>query len=468
MRIREPVLLLLFSLARASEVIESRVHPTTVHYRASPLVRDDHRRLGELGQREPLRITPYYAVDALTELTAALAVRVADELIPAGIARWSRALAVDRVEGPLRLDRPCESFFYDTDGCVGVCHTLKDHVACGEATVADAHFGAARACTTCVGPDCADASSECDASAAGAGANETDFLLYVTATQTERCVAGSAAYAGRCFVDQRDRPIAGALNLCPESLAHASDDERRVIVLHELAHALGFSAASIAYFRHANGTVRTARDACGAPALATIAACPDGTTDRTVRWPADSLALSEGPRGGGAPVARLVTPAVRAAARRHFACDALAGAELENQPSTEAGSGTRWGSHWEERAHNEEVTSKSPQEQLRSLDRSRRGLAIVAVVLAPFSHPHDACFPCRGAAVARTDLTVVTHTEEVTSGKTLKTSRGRSHRSCRGLAIVAVVLAPFSHPHDACSPCRGAPRQNPARAARPR
>eukprot|EP00854_Cymbomonas_tetramitiformis_P003386 gene3386-4262_t len=51
-------------------------------------------------------------------------------------------------------------------------------------------------------------------------------------------------------------------------------------------------------------------------------------------------------------VYHLVTPAVRDAARRHFGCDDLAGAELENQPTS---AGRLLGSHWEMRLFNGEV-----------------------------------------------------------------------------------------------------------------
>ena len=51
-------------------------------------------------------------------------------------------------------------------------------------------------------------------------------------------------------------------------------------------------------------------------------------------------------------VARIVTPRVRQAARNHFGCEDLEGAELESQPT---GSCRLSGSHWEQRAFETEV-----------------------------------------------------------------------------------------------------------------
>ena len=71
--------------------------------------------------------------------------------------------------------------------------------------------------------------------------------------------------------------------------------------------------------------------------------CPTGIT-QNVRVPSAATVAVTWERGG--KVARLVTPRVRSVARDLFGCAALAGMELENQPTTTAAC---WGSHWEQR-----------------------------------------------------------------------------------------------------------------------
>lgn len=133
------------------------------------------------------------------------------------------------------------------------------------------------------------------------------------------------------------------LNAAPEAFA-----EQRAVAIHELFHALGFSASSWAYFRNADGTPKTPRDANGQPVFTTYT-CPDGVA-RTVQVPANNtlqVALERGVK-----VTRIVTPKVVSVARDIFGCDSLTGAELENHPTS---AGACFGSHWEMRNFVNEV-----------------------------------------------------------------------------------------------------------------
>jgi hypothetical protein len=96
---------------------------------------------------------------------------------------------------------------------------------------------------------------------AGTGIADTDFAVYVFAASTAKCTGGTMAYAATCQRDQFDRPVLGAINICPNQIDVNSLDAQLMVVLHELAHALVFSASSWPLFRlsDANRTPRTPR-----------------------------------------------------------------------------------------------------------------------------------------------------------------------------------------------------------------
>lgn len=139
-------------------------------------------------------------------------------------------------------------------------------------------------------------------------------------------------------------------SLVPYQLNPAPDDfeAQRLVAIHELFHALGFSASSWALFRNPDGTPKTPRDQYGRP-VATKYSCPDGVVAQ-VQVPASNtleVALER-----GVNVTRLVTPKVASVARDIFGCNSLKGAELEFHPTTE---GSCFGSHWEMRNFVNEV-----------------------------------------------------------------------------------------------------------------
>jgi Leishmanolysin len=71
------------------------------------------------------------------------------------------------------------------------------------------------------------------------------------------------AYAADCQRDQMDRPIFGLINFCPLSLPSTQDSGYLGVIqttMHELMHALGFTARSWPLFRDAAGNPLTPRD----------------------------------------------------------------------------------------------------------------------------------------------------------------------------------------------------------------
>lgn len=150
------------------------------------------------------------------------------------------------------------------------------------------------------------------------GVPNSDFHIYVTARPT----AGSTiAWALTCQTDQYGRPTAGHINFGP---ALVSTDSRQLplqlsTAIHELTHALGFSASGFGTWL-APGTTRTA-------------------VYSNVVWSG---------RLNGNSVKAIITPNVAAAASAQFGCLSWttmpAGGLLEDYGS----SGTS-GSHWKKR-----------------------------------------------------------------------------------------------------------------------
>ena len=110
----------------------------------------------------------------------------------------------------------------------------------------------------------------------------------MTAEDTATCQASTSTlgYASPCKYDQFDRPILGHINYCPLAMATASSNIAVAAGKHELAHALGFTSGTFAYFRDPTTSPlapRTTRDAAGTPP-SSAKVCADGNT-RTVVTP---------------------------------------------------------------------------------------------------------------------------------------------------------------------------------------
>ena len=186
------------------------------------------------------------------------------------------------------------------------------------------------------------------------------------------CGGHSLALGASCALDQWDRPVIGFINVClkeepdtsplelddlvtkafknangfqPTKLPNATvpEDHQRVdpttILVHELAHTLGFDSYLFKFFR--NGT--TGEPLTPRPFGTALVQCPMDDHPSEVRgFPSDKV-LKIGLKENGETYFDIVTPRVAQVARNHFDCQSLAGARLENFESTCVGS------HWDER-----------------------------------------------------------------------------------------------------------------------
>jgi hypothetical protein len=175
-----------------------------------------------------------------------------------------------------------------------------------------------------------------------------------TINATSICSGDSLAAASFCSTDQYDRPTAALLHICVDgTFFYASKRQRNVLTLmHELGHALGFNALSMAHFRHPDGSPYTPRTPEGD--------IPDSTIEctglaskpswATVALPSQDILQFRTVRGG-VRVAELVTPSIVQVVRNQFDCQFLTGAELESGeglPLAGEGQGCI-GDHWERR-----------------------------------------------------------------------------------------------------------------------
>ncbi len=147
-------------------------------------------------------------------------------------------------------------------------------------------------------------------------------------------------------MDQFDRPIAGTINMCLDSInidpddIHGDDNIKLSVntVVHEVSHILGMLGAIMPYmWDTSTKEPRTKR-----PIYARNVQCVDGEIQtvaipdtNTLQFQSNNEQIS----------AILVTPKVRTVARNHFNCRDLDGAQLENTPT----SAYCYGSHWDER-----------------------------------------------------------------------------------------------------------------------
>ena len=99
----------------------------------------------------------------------------------------------------------------------------------------------------------------------GSGVTGYDFVLYITADQSECPVAvdgaQTVAFARSCQTEMvQDRPVAGTINFCPDGVQNRDADFAFAVSKHEILHALGFASFLFALWRDpATNQPRTAR-----------------------------------------------------------------------------------------------------------------------------------------------------------------------------------------------------------------
>jgi leishmanolysin-like peptidase len=203
-----------------------------------------------------------------------------------------------------------------------------------------------QACVECRGRGSGGECSPGNPAKDGQGVPSTDFVLYISANQSQ-CPKDSEAtvlaFASACQLEaSQDRPIAGYINFCPTALKDTDNAYVYCVAKHEMLHALAFSSQLFPYWRHQNGEPRTLRISSGEP--------PNNDSDSPV---ADSsmvktLTYNSWRTAGTGPVQHtvtaLVTEAILREGRAHFGYPELQGVELENQ----GGDGTAL-QHWEKR-----------------------------------------------------------------------------------------------------------------------
>jgi len=176
------------------------------------------------------------------------------------------------------------------------------------------------------------------------------------------CTGEYLAAASYCSTDQYDRPTAALLHICIDDSFFDPKHLRRNIMtlIHELGHALGFNALSMAHFRRPDGTPYTPRNEHGEIPDSTVECTgpEDEHQFATLPLPSEEVLKFRNVRGG-VRVAEIVTPSVVQVVRNQFDCQLLTGAELESSEGSPLsvkveGAGCI-GDHWERRLFSSDV-----------------------------------------------------------------------------------------------------------------
>eukprot|EP00899_Mesostigma_viride_P025645 jgi/Mesvir1/6265/Mv19974-RA.1 len=211
------------------------------------------------GVPQPLRIHPVYQLSGLSPHQAAF---VEKKLIPAALRYIESILRVRRpVRGRLLLTRECEEARMTAEEGVIQCLRFASH-HCLSGTLEDRFFdplvckqlNRVAATGSVVHTQCTNIPH-----ARGnlpVGTPNADFILLVTSKDSADCYESRLATAGHCLLDQdTDRPVAGNINFCLPRLSNDASDwnEQLHHTIHELLHALGFSASLFPFFRDERG-----------------------------------------------------------------------------------------------------------------------------------------------------------------------------------------------------------------------
>jgi len=247
------------------------------------------------------------------------------------------------------LGRSCAThhvYYQESTRSVSCDTACASVTKCGDhIQIPDEHLDLCRYCTA---PD------RCGERGARPTGVPSDFILYISAVSSEHCdVSNTVAFASYCQLEARfNRPVAGYVNLCPKSVSHKQSDSHSVLATlkHEILHALGFSAGLYAFFLDDAGNPLTPRDPrTGKPPF----------NPKTNMYEASSSVIQTFTRPSWKiysdkiikrNVTMLVTPRVKMETRKHFGCESLEGAELEDQGEI----GTRF-THWEKRVFENEA-----------------------------------------------------------------------------------------------------------------
>ena len=295
--------------------------------------REGHRSLQELstqGTAQPIRIhTDVQFHDDTTESARSL---VLERILPQVTVRIGGLLKVARPSGSrLAIDRFCTSVLNWSDGTVE-CADVAPLGRCGPAIERGEYFGDYTTCTGNFVGDCV-VNSGNSGSGEAAGLEDTDFILYVT-TDPTGCGSDLIGTGAFCDLDPTTfRPLTGFLNFCPGKLqapsgasADSSPGELDLSSListgiHEAFHGLFFHDELYGHYIDKG-----------------VFDVSSGTFQKL----GIERVLSTGVSVRNKTVQMISTPEVVRHARLLTGCDALQGAEIEN----EGGDGTM-NSHWD-------------------------------------------------------------------------------------------------------------------------
>ncbi|XP_005994482.1 ciliated left-right organizer metallopeptidase [Latimeria chalumnae] len=193
----------------------------------------------------PIRIRTSYPTVKYTTMTVEEKARL-NTSVEEAISILANMLAVNRVPGTLLLSRDINKYcrfiwknpeFPNYNKCSREDDNYRTET-CLDVTIPDDHLAGYAIWDK-------DGNSPTQVRPDGAGVKDADFILYVKAANTEKCLSEPSviAYASYCQVDDTDRPIAGVVVFCHARLSNAEFNREKTVLttVHELLHALGFS-----------------------------------------------------------------------------------------------------------------------------------------------------------------------------------------------------------------------------------
>jgi hypothetical protein len=268
----------------------------------------------------PLRIYPYYG-NSLNNGFNDEEVKILKDTVNNVILYVKKILSVVPIEGYLLLERNACKSSWTRGRNVGKCATIrKDYV--GEFCldyfmIPNEHLEAFYTWTNRPLPDRTWYTD-------GIGVRNADYILYVQIESTKSCLLSSEntliSYASYCKLGVNDRPVAGYMNFCPSEFRKYKNDlyKLRLITLHEVFHALGFSKDLILNFRDYRQ--------------------PELDTGELPHYSFPLLREYNG-------TFRLLTPTVVSKLKHHFDCDMVGRNLPEGAPMTAIGKVPQ--SHWD-------------------------------------------------------------------------------------------------------------------------
>eukprot|EP00118_Oscarella_pearsei_P007970 m.40098 g.40098 ORF g.40098 m.40098 type:complete len:2143 (+) comp32899_c1_seq1:130-6558(+) len=281
-------------------------------------------------QGHPLRIFPSYGanLDQTSQTQTPIQKLVQRVLMPAAMEWLSKAIRIPsdaNTTTTIYVKRACTNGFYLINRqrfCISSCAATT---ACGEATVPQAHLEECSFCdplqTTCR-----------TKGTKGSGVSGHDIILYVTAVNTSVCQSEPGiSHSLDCQKSSKlDRPIVGNLNICPNRVSYLEKDYYWQVqyLIHDIIHVLAFSPNLFGFFHDSTGSPLTPRNPnTGLPPKL---GSGFGWSSKVIssgqykNWEVASGSISRS-------AFFMVTPKVKEAARNHFNCPTLQGAELESQ-----------------------------------------------------------------------------------------------------------------------------------------